>query len=301
MPQDLEPMASFLALRNQLRVSGTLRTETALRIGAGRASDVVGNDLPVLRDALNAPFLPGASLKGAMRASLEALIRSVVPGQARDLLETEDVMRKRIPELRKHYFHEGVDTTEADQLYSEALWRQATTMIDQTFGAPWLAGRVAFKDALIDRSLWFGQFEVRNGVALNRDTETAENGLLYDYEVVPAGLSFDFELLAENMEDWQLGMLLLALGQWEQGRLRLGGFRSRGLGVVRLVDTHYQFAKLRSGNVDDVLRLLCDPTTLAELNIAAEPVDVLQQRTAWIAAFRAELLRRLSPTEAEDA
>ncbi|PDW04091.1 type III CRISPR-associated RAMP protein Csx7 [Candidatus Viridilinea mediisalina] len=250
---------SFAALRNRLTIEGWLVTTTALRIGAGRDSSVIGNDLPVLRDALGAPFIPGASLKGAFRARLEALVRGVAPGQVREI-ETE--MRKG--------FAEQPD---------EVIWHDSS-LIELTFGAPWLAGRIFFKDALVDRSLWFGQFEIRNGVALNRDTETAEAGLLYDYEVVPAGMRFAFALTMENAEAWQLGMILLALQPWERGEVQLGGFRSRGLGYVQLTDLQRRFVALQPGDADAAIALL-DGTG------GVEP-DATQMQ-AWTAALRSKL------------
>lgn len=130
--------------------------------------------------------------------------------------------------------------------------------------------------------LWFGQFEVRNGVALNRDTETVEQGLLYDYEVVPAGTRFDFELTLEHAADWQLGMVLLALQPWERGEMQIGGFRSRGLGHVRLEGVTYSYITLRPGNADDVLAFLD----------GAGDAPTTEQITAWKQAFREELRRR---------
>src|SRR5215216_2517697 len=94
-----EPIYSFAALQNRLQVQGTLTAQTALRIGSGRSSDINGNDLPVLRDSLGAPFVPGASLKGAFRARVEALVRAVQPGQALDLPEIEEHMRDTIMPL----------------------------------------------------------------------------------------------------------------------------------------------------------------------------------------------------------
>jgi CRISPR/Cas system CSM-associated protein Csm3 (group 7 of RAMP superfamily) len=94
-----EPIYSFAALQNRLHVRGTLVAQTALRIGTGRSNDVIGNDLPVLRDSLGAPFVPGASLKGAFRARVEALVRAVQPTQALDLPQIEEYMRETIMPL----------------------------------------------------------------------------------------------------------------------------------------------------------------------------------------------------------
>lgn len=266
-----EQSYTFDALRNRLTVTGQLVALTALRIGAGRASDVVGNDLPVLRDALGAPLIPGASLKGALRAQVEALVRALHPAQARDLVETEETMRTVVARLREDphlvELRRSGNNAEADRLYTEALLGgEISTLMDLTFGSPWLAGRLAIKDARVDRELWFGQFEVRNGVALNRDTETAEEGLLYDYEVVPAGTRFDFRLTLENAAPWQLGLVMMALQPWTRGEVQIGGFRSRGLGYVALDPVHYRYVAISSA--DDVLRLVCDDATLEAVGVS---------------------------------
>jgi len=259
-----EPIYSFAALRNRLTVTSTLMAQTALRIGVGRDSSVLGNDLPVLRDILGAPFIPGASLKGAFRARLEALIRTVAPGQASDLGQIESRMRGEMAEKS-----------------DEEIWRDST-LIDLTFGAPWIAGRIFFKDALVNRELWFGQFEVRNSVALNRDTETVDQGKLFDYEVVPAGTSFDFELVLENADAWQLGMVLLALRPWERGEVQIGGFRTRGLGYVQLQGVLRRYVELRPGNADDLLAFLDGAG-------GQEPDD--QTPRGWFEAFRTRLVQ----------
>lgn len=245
-----EPIFSFAALQNRLRLQGTLLTTTALRIGAGRSSNIIGNDLPVLRDATGAPFVPGASLKGAFRARVEALVRAVQADQADDLPEIERRMRDEIGPLI-----EANRTDANDGLLSKNIWSKST-LIDLTFGAPWVAGRIFFKDAPIDRSLWFGRFEVRNGVALGRDTETVEQGLLYDYEVVPAGMRFAFELVLENAAPWQLGMVLLALRPWMRGDVQIGGFRSRGLGHVQLQLSAARYNQIAGGREERVAAVL---------------------------------------------
>lgn len=247
-----EPIFSFAALQNRLKVRGTLGAQTALRIGTGRSNDVIGNDLPVLRDSLGAPFVPGASLKGAFRARVEALIRAVQPTQALDLQEIEAWQRSVIVTLRDD------EELSDDRKQSMAVWKHST-LIDLTFGAPWVAGRLFFKDALVERSLWFDQFEIRNGVALNRDTETVEQGLLYDYEVVPAGMRFGFEIMLENAAPWQLGMVLLALRPWQSGDVQIGGFRSRGLGHVQLSEISAHYTSIEGGvaaRADAVLAML---------------------------------------------
>jgi CRISPR-associated RAMP protein (TIGR02581 family) len=267
--------ASFEQLHNHLHVEGELVAQTAMRVGAGRASDVIGNDLPVLRDALSRPFIPGASLKGAFRARLEALIATVAPGEVRDFEALERFTRTEVPALKQKY-------RDNDRRLSQEIW-QRSTMIDLTFGSPELAGRLFFKDALVQKDIWFGQFEVRNGVVLNRDTETAESGLLYDYEVVPAETRFDFELVLENAEDWQLGMVMLALQPWIRGDAQIGGFRSRGLGHIKLDEETLKCHYIQIDSVDAVLRML-------ECGSAQDTISFDGKRVKqWREAFAAKL------------
>ena len=273
---------SFATLRNRLRVTGTLVALTAVRIGAGRSSEVTGTDLPVLRDARGRPLIPGASLKGTLRSRIEALVRVVHEGEALDLPALQDRVGTLAKELErdeklKKLRAKPNNTAEVDQYTSDFYW-QHSTLIDLTFGAQWTASRVFVRDALVDASLWFGQYEVRNGVGIDRDTETASDGLLYDYEVVPAGTRFAFELVAENMADWQLGMLILALAPWERGEAQVGGFRSRGLGYVQLEEASYGYTTVTSA--DDVIALLDGK--------GAAPITP-DQRQDWIAAFKQAL------------
>ena len=48
--------------------------------------------------------------------------------------------------------------------------------------------------------------ELRDGVAIDRDSEKAIDGLKYDFEVVPASAAFDLEITLENAtpQDLQL-------------------------------------------------------------------------------------------------
>jgi CRISPR/Cas system CSM-associated protein Csm3 (group 7 of RAMP superfamily) len=109
-----------------------------------------------------------------------------------------------------------------------------TDLISQLFGSPWLSSKLQLRDLAVVLDSWFGQYQERDGVAIDRDTETASDGKLYDFQVVPAGTPFRFHAVVENAEDWELGLLMIGLHQFETEQIPLGGGRSRGLGVVKL-------------------------------------------------------------------
>lgn len=63
---------SRTALKYRYRVSGDLVLDTALHLGGGR-NPAKGTDSPILRDGFGKPYIPGSSLKGALRAAVERI------------------------------------------------------------------------------------------------------------------------------------------------------------------------------------------------------------------------------------
>lgn len=55
------------------RIAGNLILKTALHIGGG-GGPARGTDSPVLRDGYDRPYIPGSSLKGALRAAVERIL-----------------------------------------------------------------------------------------------------------------------------------------------------------------------------------------------------------------------------------
>jgi CRISPR-associated RAMP protein (TIGR02581 family) len=216
----------FDTFKNRLELTGTLSTVTALRIGAGKSTDPTSSDLPVMKDALDRPFIPGSSFKGALRSRLESFLRSIDPTLAHDpndLVST--VWMQRVKALK-------------DQAIDDAQLTQSlvniTDAVSLLFGSPWIASKLQIQDLMVKPEIWFGQYQERDGVSIERDTETAADGRKYDFQVVPAGTLFSFKAIVENATDEELGLLTIGLTQFENEMIPLGGGRSRGLGVVQL-------------------------------------------------------------------
>lgn len=299
-------------LRNQLVVEGILVAESGLRIGTGRDAQLVGTELPVIRDVHDRPFIPGSSFKGALRSHLEAVARGIAPEgvesgfvacdpseqdeqcvRAGRVYSTdpnwhypEDRLRLEKPvgvtDLRQGLGNSGEGP---DQTFTQRLLAN-TCLVCRTFGSPWLASAVQVRDLPVVAEEWFGQFDVRDGVAIDRDKGTVAVGP-YDYEVVPAGTRFKLHIEAENLDQWQQGLLWLGLHALEQGDIALGGFTSRGLGWVKVEDLTVQ---LFEGS-----QALLDWMSGAG---TGEPVEDALAKS-WVAAFREEL--RLQTRGAQDA
>ncbi|BAZ66652.1 MAG: CRISPR-associated RAMP protein [Pelatocladus maniniholoensis HA4357-MV3] len=226
----------FDTFKNRLEITGQLKTITALRISAGRSSEPIGSDLPVIKDALGNPLIPGSSFKGAMRSRLESFLRAIV-GSDRKLVANpanEDEWSITSKELSD--FKETIKNLKSGEK-EEHLHQyivENTDLISHLFGSPWIASKFQVRDLTVNPEYWFGQYQERDGVAIDRDTETAADGKLYDFQVVPAGTVFEFKAIVENAQPWELGLLMIGLHQFETEQIPLGGGSSRGLGVVKL-------------------------------------------------------------------
>jgi len=274
--------ATFETLRSQLRFRGQLIARTGLRIGAGRDTDVAGHDLPVMRDVSGRPFIPGSSFKGVLRASLESLLRG---------LGDDATMQRRFACNVINPAERCVSDAEYSAWYRELTADRATLaqrvverscLICQTFGSTRLAAHVAVRDLAVETSSWFGQFEVRQGVALDRDTETAYPAALYSFETVPPGTRFNLEVVGDNLRDWQKGLLWLGLQPFVRGEGSIGGARSRGLGAVELQAGDWSVWDAEPGNADSIIAFLIE---------GAQTVQ-----TAQSDAWRDALLRQLQDT-----
>ena len=264
----------FDKFQSRLKMKGKVKTLTAIRIGAGRSTSPVSADLPVVRDAANRPYIPGSSFKGVLRSYVESVMRSLndcrrIICNPTDEKEQCIIARTEMRDLRKERDnHQWNDEQFSREILNRTCW------VCQLFGSPWYASKLQIRDLHVQSDLWFDQYQQRDGVAIDRDTETASDGKLYDYEVVPAGVFFDFHAVVENAEDWQLGMLYVGLSAFENGQLTIGGGSSRGLGSIEL--------SLTSESYIDILDIIQYLTDKDYEGAAAE-------RESWISAFQTKV------------
>lgn len=229
-----EPVFERFESRYELQAG--VVTAAGLHIGVGGSLDVVSSDNPVARDARGLPFIPGSSFKGALRSAAEALLRGMSPGERREPWACDP-----LDEAQR-----CVTAADVRDQADETVTRLVTHGVDEggractacrLFGSPWLSSRVRVQDLyLAEGERWPGRIELRDGVAIDRDTETVSGGRKYDYEVVPLETVFDLRLRVDNTRRAELGILFLGLREFETGGAHLGGHVSRGLGAVRLAD-----------------------------------------------------------------
>ena len=103
----------FDTFKNRLEITGKLTTITALRISAGRSTEPIGTDLPVIKDALGQPLIPGSSFKGALRSRLESFLRGIDPSLAEDPADfTTTTRNNEVKYLKDKYKDNDFQLTE---------------------------------------------------------------------------------------------------------------------------------------------------------------------------------------------
>lgn len=291
----------FDTFRNRLEIEGKLTTITALRISKGRSTEPIGSDLPVIKDALGKPLIPGSSFKGALRSRLESFLRGIV-GTDRKLVANpanQDEWSLTSQELSD--FKEALEQQpnlkpqqKENQLHNYII--KNTDLISHLFGSPWVASKFQVRDLTVIPDTWFGQYQERDGVSIDRDTETAADGKLYDFQVVPAGTQFTFKTVVENAEEWELGLLMVGLHQFETEQIPLGGGISRGLGVVKLEIDQMQWVKPENPQqLRDYIKNLVENQLDAYQITQDRQLELKQQ---WTKSFINQLTQYL-PTSSE--
>ena len=177
-------------------------------------------------------FLAGSGLKGVLRSHGERLLRSAGrfacdPTQVRD--ESSCGKKKIGPPQPPNYPHAG----------------QCGACF--TFGSLALAGRFRIGDAYPAPGMEkeANRTEVRTGVGIDRRSQAAAQGVLYDAEVVVGG-GFRTRINGENFSLWQLGLILATLQDLDIGLLRIGGAKARGMGSVRVQDSSVELGFLNN-------------------------------------------------------
>ncbi len=246
--QSTQPMR--YELRNRYVFDGKLEMQTGLHIGGGKAT-LSYTDSPVVLTPEGLPFIPGSSFKGTLRSTIEKIVTSLpsdlglhscglpskeVPGETCPTARQDEIRRQR----RER-------PNDIDSIMEDARNHLCNTC--QLFGSPFAAARITINDLYLINDEWSGTTQIRDGVAIDRDSETAKSGAKYDFEVVPSTTVFRLHLVIENATSQDLQLISIGLGEFVSGFGGVGGLRSRGLGACILNGLEIRYLEL-TGNGD---------------------------------------------------
>lgn len=202
------------------KITGEISCLSNLHIGGGKDTLGIGAmDNPVIKHPITMePYIPGSSLKGKMRCSMERMERDLSEATNEKPCACDQCMVCRIFGSLNNTKKRVAPTRliVRDAPLTEKSREQVYTSIAE--------GR--------------GIFDVKSETAINRSTGQAQNGSLRQVEYVPSGLSFKLELVLQvfdgDREDECIAYVKKALKAVED--TYIGGMGSRGYGQIKLVN-----------------------------------------------------------------
>jgi CRISPR-associated RAMP protein (TIGR02581 family) len=230
-------------LRNRYVFDGKLEMKTGLHIGGGKLT-LSYTDSPVVLTEEGFPFIPGSSFKGSLRSTIEKVVASFPDdlGLHTCGLPAKDMLREKCPTARQQRLRNARNVDMEEE-------RKKLCHTCRLFGSPFAAARITVNDLYLIDDEWSGRTQIRDGVAIDRDSETAKSGAKYDYEVVPPTTVFGLHMVIENATEEDLQLISIGLGEFMSGEGGVGGLRSRGLGACKLAeDLQIRYLKLDDTN-----------------------------------------------------
>jgi len=196
-----------------------------LIVEGGAADDPTAPDLAFVRTGSGSGgtvYLPGSSLKGALRAHAERLLATSIGLEAAENPFLEDAPRRQAAkDLRGNGDRAGT--------------YRVSCHADRLFGSTQIAGRLSIADALpVDEAAReaANRTEIRYGVAIDRVKGSVRHGP-FEQEAVTGG-AFGLRVRIENYELWMLALVLQALRDLHGGFVQIGHAKTRGFGSVKV-------------------------------------------------------------------
>ncbi|VFU18278.1 putative CRISPR-associated RAMP protein [anaerobic digester metagenome] len=262
--------------RSSYVITGQLVFDTAFHLGGGLLNSV-NTDAPVVRTPAGQPYIPGSSFKGTFRSAVEKIAGNI-SGIKVCFLADDTICLSPQGESQKIFNQQRSSENWDDQHLVEELAEQLCD-ICQLFGSPYQAGKILFSDLYLSANT-LALSQIRDGVAIDRDSERAVPSLKYDYEVVVAGSVFDLRINLENPSERQLGLVSLGLSELLAGEFWLGGKKSAGLGRCHLDNLQIFVLDLSNPNkaLNNLQRYLLGRSLSEKMELIKEPGQFIAEK-----------------------
>ena len=255
---------------NRYLIKTTLTALSSFHIGDGKTTTRKGMTdkereklkiNAIVTDAHGKAYIPGSSLRGAMRDWL----RQAYEAMSENL--DDETAKEKINDIRNSL----KEQKEKDKELLAFIIEKVSTL-DRVFGTQYNEGKLEVWDAYCasevvtptkDDGLWCGWDKdrltyVAKSVAINPETGTADDGKLYNYELVPSGAMFKAIFSAQNLSPEEAALLLAILN----------GFNHKNNPIVLGAMTKLDFGRFKISEEFKIYRV--DSTNLATWRNLAE-------------------------------
>ena len=237
----------FSTFKNKYILTGKIVVLNALHIGSGKETDDRDAPFISLDDDKNF-YIPGSTFRGYLSTKLERFLDSgngfKIKNNGEELNEADVKLIFGYTNLDKLETKINDKDNEKDRKLKENN-RKIQDRIIRKLNAKnldevkSLAGRIHISDMPVLKNV---KYITRDGIKIDRNTGATEKRAKFDYDVVPAGTEFELNIELENIENYQLDLIGLALNDIlkDNGDL-FGGKTSRGIGKCRLKDLKMKY------------------------------------------------------------
>ena len=237
----------FSTFKNKYILTGKIVVLNALHIGSGREKDDRDAPFISLDDDKNF-YIPGSTFRGYLSTKLERFLDSgngfKIKNNGEELNEADVKLIFGYTNLDKLETKINDEDNEEDRKLKENNKKIQDRIIKKLNSknlneVKSLAGRIHISDMPVLKNV---KYITRDGIKIDRNTGATEKRGKFDYDVVPAGTEFDLNIELENIENYQLDLIGLALNDIlkDNGDL-FGGKTSRGIGKCRLKDLKMKY------------------------------------------------------------
>ena len=237
----------FSTFKNKYILTGKIVVLNALHIGSGKETDDRDAPFISLDDDKNF-YIPGSTFRGYLSTKLERFLDSgngfKIKNNGEELNEADVKLIFGYTNLDKLETKINDKDNEEDRKLKEnnrkiqdrIIRKLNTKNLDEVKS---LAGRIHVSDMPVLKDV---KYVTRDGIKIDRNTGATEKRAKFDYDVVPAGTEFELNIELENIENYQLDLIGLALNDIlkDNGDL-FGGKTSRGIGKCRLKDLKMKY------------------------------------------------------------
>ncbi len=240
------------SFENRYRIEGELIALSPTHIGSGETRQDENNPAKkenesppeiseIVRDFEEKPYLPGSALRGVVRHYLLQIFKPISLNIANDPNYETDKLPLLDSNLEYKLFK---DLKQKEQI---EYMKQNASLLEQLFGTPFTKSKIEFWDAPACNKISAPEFENRgwdeerqsyvvHSVAIDPKTGAAEKHKLYSFDVAPAGLRYEVNIVGQNLSEIELGFLFFGLEGFNSKvfPLTIGAMAGRGFGRMEL-------------------------------------------------------------------
>lgn len=206
----------FSQFKNKYIITGELNVETALHIGSSRVEGDL--DAEFIKTGENGYYIPGSTFKGYLRSKVEGF----VVGSPFNLKVGNEILNEA--DVFAIFGYTGSDVGK-NEIIKDRLEKILGKKYDN------FASKLHISDLEIEGEN--NKSVMRDGIKISRKTGATIKGAKFDYNVLEKNNKFKFEMVLENISDFQLELVMLGLKDILAGDL-FGGKISRGIGKCKL-------------------------------------------------------------------